>query len=77
LSKTIHYHAGAEHITSAGDWETVLWRRGFPQVVQHFLDCIRTKVAVRQSAQDSLATHTLCEHVVTQLEGAGATAMEI
>jgi virulence factor len=77
LSKTTHYHAGTEQIVNAGDWDTVLWRRGFPQIIQHFVDCIRSNRAARQSAQDSLATHTLCEQIVTQLEAAGATTMEL
>ncbi|MFL6605583.1 MAG: Gfo/Idh/MocA family protein [Steroidobacteraceae bacterium] len=68
LSKTTHYHAGTEQIVNAGDWDTVLWRRGFPQIIQHFVDCIRTNSPARQSAQDSLATHALCEQIVSQLE---------
>jgi virulence factor len=76
LSQTTHAHGGVERVTNAGDWDTVLWRRGFPQIVQHFLDCVRTNAATRPSAQDSLATHLLCERIVTELEAAGATAME-
>jgi virulence factor len=68
LAKTTHYHAGTEHVVNAGDWDTVLWRRGFPQIVQHFLDCVRTKASARQSARDALATHALCEQIVNQLE---------
>lgn len=75
LSKTTHYHAGAERVATAGDWDTVLWRRGFPQIIQHFVDCVRTSSVPRQSTQDALATHALCEQVVTQLEAAGATVM--
>ena len=75
LSKTTHYHAGAESVAAAGDWDTVLWRRGFPQIIQHFVDCVRTNSPARQSAQDALATHALCEQIVTQLEAAGATGM--
>lgn len=75
LSKTTHYYAGAERVATAGDWDTVLWRRGFPQIIRHFVDCIRTNSAPRQSAQDALATHAFCEQIVTQLEAAGATAM--
>jgi virulence factor len=77
LSKTTHYQAGTEQIVNAGDWDTVLWRRGFPQIIQHFVDCIRTNSAARQSALDSLATHELCEQIVTQLEAAGATTLEL
>jgi len=76
LSQMTHAHGGVEHVTNSSDWDTVLWRRGFPQIVQHFLDCIRTNGAPHPSAQDSLATHLLCEQIVTQLEAAGATAME-
>jgi virulence factor len=77
LSKTTHYHAGTESVATAGDWDTVLWRRGFPQIIQHFIDCIRTNSVTRQSAQDALATHALCEQIVAQLEAAGATVMPL
>lgn len=76
LSRTTHGHDRHEEITQAADWDSVLWRRGFPQIVRHFLDCVRTGSGPNPSAQDSLATHTLCEHIVLQLEAAGATAME-
>ncbi len=76
LSHTIHAHGGVEHVTHAGDWDTMLWRRGFPQIVQHFLDCVRTNGVTYPSAHDSLATHLLCERIVTELEAAGATAMQ-
>jgi virulence factor len=71
LSKTTHYRAGTEQVVNARDWDTVLWRRGFPQIVEHFLDCVRMKSAARQSAQDALGTHALCERIVDQLEAAG------
>lgn len=71
LSKTTHYRAGTEQVVNAGDWDTVLWRRGFPQIVQHFLDCVRMNSAARQSAQDALATHAMCERIVDQLQAAG------
>ena len=77
LSKTTHSQAGREQVVNAGDWDTVLWRRGFPQIIQHFLDCVRSTIVVHQSAQDSLATHALCEHIVSELEASGATPMEL
>lgn len=68
LSTTVHYADGDERVHHFGDWESVLYRRGFPQIVQHFLDCVRENRAPLPSARDSLETHGLCERIVVELE---------
>jgi virulence factor len=72
LGTTVHHAGGEERTLRSGDWESVLHRRGFPQIVDHFLACVREGRAPEQSAADALATHRLCEQVVRELEQRGA-----
>lgn len=71
LDATVHYSGGEEHRTSFGGWEPILARRGFPQIVDHFLDCVRRGGTPTPSARDSLETHALCEWVVEEIERGG------
>lgn len=68
LSTTVHYADGEERVHHSGTWESALYRRGFPQIVQHFLDSVRENRDPSPSARDSLETHALCEQVVVELE---------
>jgi virulence factor len=72
LDTLVHAVGGEERTHRAGDWETVLHRRGFPQIVDHFLACVREARAPTPSARDALATHALCERIVEALERSGA-----
>ncbi|HEY1213477.1 MAG TPA: Gfo/Idh/MocA family oxidoreductase [Bryobacteraceae bacterium] len=70
LTETSHWHAGTECVTRFDDWESVLHRRGFPQIISQFLDYVTAGYAGPGSAlaQDALQTHALCEQVVSALE---------
>jgi virulence factor len=68
LSTTVHVAGGEERTRRAGDWESVLHRRGFPQIVDHFVACVREGRAPEQTARDALETHALCERVVAAVE---------
>lgn len=72
LDTLVHSAGGEERTHRFGDWETVLHRRGFPQIVDHFLGCVREARAPSPSARDSLATHALCERIVKEVEQGGA-----
>lgn len=71
LDTTVHCAGGEERTYRFDDWTTVLHRRGFPQIVDHFLSCVRSDRAPRASAHDALRTHELCEWILTSLEGSG------
>ena len=79
LVETTHWHAGTECVTRFDDWDSVLHRRGFPQIVSQFLDCVRGEQNASADAQDALQTHALCEQIVGALEtnGSGAHASAI
>lgn len=58
---------GTQKITTFGDWEPILYRRGFSQIVSHFLESIERGTTPSPSIQDSLITHEICERLVTEL----------
>jgi virulence factor len=72
LNTTVHYAGGEERTTRFEDWEPVLSRRGFPQMIDHFLECVRQDRAPSPCARDALETHALCERIVMELERNGA-----
>ena len=74
LDTTVHYREGEERTTRFGDWDSVLRRRGFTGIVDHFLDCARRDTAPLYTARDALETHSLCERIVSEAERNGAEA---
>jgi len=68
LNTTSHYREGEERVIHFGDWDPVLYRRGFTRIVDHFLQCVRQQAAPLYSARDALDTHALCERIVSELE---------
>ncbi|MEH6936454.1 Gfo/Idh/MocA family oxidoreductase [Bacillus sp. JJ664] len=68
LVETTHYHQDEVNITKFGDWEPTLYKRGFHQIVDHFIDCIRQNKTPNPSIDDSLITHEICEKIVEYIE---------
>lgn len=64
LVDTTHYHNKDVSITKFGDWEPTLYKRGFYQIVDHFIDCVKNNKTPAPSIDDSLITHELCEKIV-------------
>lgn len=50
------------------DWNTVLFRRGFEEMIRHFLEVVRNKEFSRVPPPDSLLTHWYCEEIVRKIE---------
>lgn len=73
LNATSHYREGEERVIHFDDWDSVLYRRGFTGIVDHFLRCVKRQAAPLQPARDALDTHALCERIVAGLERDGAT----
>jgi len=61
------YKDGNETRHKFGDWEPVLMRRGFDQVIDRFLKDITEVNGFLLQDEDSLETHELCELIVQQL----------
>lgn len=62
--ETTHLHNRNRQITKFGDWESTLYKRGFYQIVEHFLSCVENKKTPTPSLADSLVTHEICEKIV-------------
>jgi virulence factor len=56
-------HKGQPSTRRRGDWVPVARQRGIEQITLAFLDAVRSGAPL--DARDSLATHALCERVVT------------
>lgn len=67
LVETVHYHNKHTNITKFGDWEPTLYKRGFYQITDHFLDCVENKKTPDPSFKDSLTTHQICEQIVRSI----------
>lgn len=72
LNTTIHFSQGEEKHQKFGDWESVLKRRGFDDIIAHFLNCIKGEVRQMPSMEEALETHRLCEVIVKKAEESGA-----
>ncbi len=68
LVETTHYHNKETSISSFGDWEPTLYKRGFYDLVDHFLECVETNQEPDPSISDSLITHEICERIVGMIE---------
>ncbi|HZY81421.1 MAG TPA: Gfo/Idh/MocA family oxidoreductase [Cyclobacteriaceae bacterium] len=66
MAETIVTKNRVETKTLADDWEPMLRRRGFENIIDSFLEEVRT--GSRQPGyEDVIATHSLCEQVVNTL----------
>ncbi|GII89986.1 Gfo/Idh/MocA family protein [Sinosporangium siamense] len=68
LAEVVDY-TGAEVVTRRGDWTPVARQRGIEQVCSEFLNAVREGRVL--SAEDTLATHEICEEIVAAAEGHG------
>lgn len=64
LVETTHYHNKEVCISKFGDWEPTLYKRGFYQIIDHFIDCVKNNKTPNPSIEDSLITHEICERIV-------------
>jgi virulence factor len=62
-----HLHNNTEIAEKPNDWEPTLYKRGFYQIVDHFVACIEGGGKSSPSLEDSLITHRLCEQIVKAL----------
>lgn len=64
LVETTHFHNKEVSISKFGDWEPTLYKRGFYQIVDHFINCVQNNKMPDPSIEDSLITHEICERIV-------------
>lgn len=58
---------GETHLTSFGDWETTLAKRGFEQLVDAFIEGVKTRSATNLKQENIYLSHQLCEQILQQL----------
>lgn len=68
LVETTHFHNKEIHIKNFGDWEPTLFKRGFYQIVDHFIDCVKNDKVPDPSMDDSLMSHEICEKIFKTIE---------
>ncbi|MUK88252.1 gfo/Idh/MocA family oxidoreductase [Ornithinibacillus sp. L9] len=68
LVETTHYHNQEKSISSFGDWVPTLYKRGFYQIVDHFIESVQYNKVPTPSIEDSLMTHEICEQIVNYIE---------
>ncbi|KZZ85337.1 Gfo/Idh/MocA family protein [Bacillus sp. SJS] len=68
LVETTHFHNKNISVTKFGDWEPTLFKRGFYQIIDHFIECVRENRVPDPSIKDSLITHEICERIVRQID---------
>jgi virulence factor len=68
LVETTRYHDKEISITKFGDWEPTLYKRGFYQLMDHFIECVQTNSTPDPSIDDSFITHEICERIVKHID---------
>jgi virulence factor len=68
LVETTHYHDKEKNTSSFGDWEPTLYKRGFYDLVDHFIECVEKGQETDPSIEDSLITHEICERIVGMVQ---------
>ncbi|CAN7507278.1 Gfo/Idh/MocA family protein [Rossellomorea sp. LjRoot5] len=68
LVETTHYHKKEKSVSSFGDWEPTLYKRGFYDLVDHFINCAEKGQHPDPSIEDSLITHDICERIVGMVD---------
>ncbi len=67
LNNLTIYRDGNEIREKHGDWESVLYRRGFNQITDKFIKDVNEIGKFIEMDEDSLKTHELCEKIVTSI----------
>ena len=67
LVETTHYHNKEVSYSTFGGWDPTLYKRGFYQITDHFIESIAQNNVPSPSLQDSLQTHEICERIVRQI----------
>lgn len=68
LVETTRYHDKEISIKKFGDWEPTLYKRGFYQLMDHFIECVQTNSIPDPSIDDSRITHEICERIVKHID---------
>ena len=68
LSGLVVEESGMTSTIRNKDWESMLFKRGFEQMTDYFLQAISTNKFDNHMSRDALLTHEICERIVEKLE---------
>lgn len=68
LSRAATFFKDQESRSSFDDWDPILYRRGFVDMIDHFLDCVGHGKEPETSGEKSLKSHEVCEWIAAKLE---------
>lgn len=64
LVDTIEVNNSGRTKTSFGGWDPTLYKRGFEDILDHFIESVKNKTIPNPSISDSIKTHEICEDIV-------------
>jgi len=65
---SLSVHVNRDETSKAmGDWDSMLYKRGFEQIITDFLHAIKSGGSPQFTKEDSLHTHQFCEQIVAEL----------
>ena len=64
LVDTIEVNNSGRTKTSFGGWDPTLYKRGFEDIIDHFIESVKNKSMPNPSISDSVKTHEICEDIV-------------
>jgi virulence factor len=67
LTDATVYQGRKETRIIGDDWEPTLRKRGFDQIVDHFLNALESGITDEAPSSDFLTTHSICEQIVREI----------
>ncbi len=67
LNETFYFSDGEEKKIKFGNWDYVLYRRGFFDITDYFIKLVRDKNYKGAYPEDTLRTHRFCEDIVSKI----------
>lgn len=67
LFDTLEINNKGKTKTSFGPWDSTLYKRGFEDILDYFINSIKEGESVTPSISDSIITHKLCEDIVSYI----------
>lgn len=57
-----------EENKSFKDWDTILYRRGFENIINEFINSVKLGVKASPTIEDALKTHKICDEILKKID---------
>ena len=57
-----------EENKSFKDWDTILYRRGFENIINEFINSVKLGVQATPTIEDALKTHKICDEILKKID---------